>query len=114
VITIISSIETTTGMPSGGQYGMPGLARENPDESALFLEFLSLHVRRNRIMSVQRMLLWSEWVRFCLKQTKTFPCSIMENRFNDIMTGKLNVGVVNEDFFGPVYEGIQFIPAKRR
>ncbi len=65
-------------------------------------------------MSVQRMLLWSEWVRFCLKQTNAFPRSILEDQFNDILMGKLNIGVGNEDFFGPVYEGIQFIPEKNR
>ena len=108
MITIISSIETPAGIISGARYGIP--ETEDPDETALFLEFLSMHVRRNRIMSVQRMLLWSEWVRFCMKRAKTFPRSIQENQFNDIMTGKLNVSVVNEDFFGPVYYGIQFVP----
>lgn len=93
-------------------YGMPNSAAKGPNEISLFLEFLSQHVRRNRIKSVQRMLLWSEWVRFYLKQTNTFPCQIFENEFDDIITGKLNVAVVDENFFGPMYDGIQFVPGE--
>jgi hypothetical protein len=110
VTKIISSTEVTADIPSGARCGMPKTAGEEPGETALFLEFLSLHVRRNRIRSVQRMLLWSEWVRFCWTQIKTFPRTILENRFDDIMTGKLHINVVHVDFFGPVYEGTQFIP----
>ena len=113
VTEMISSTGVTAGIPPGGTYGMPESARGEPDETALFLEFLSRHVQRNRSAGVQRMLLWSEWVRFYLKQTNTFPRSLLEVQFNDIMTGKLNAVVVNEDFFGPVYYGIQFVPEKR-
>jgi hypothetical protein len=94
---------------SAGMYGLPQVARNELEEIALFNKFLTTHVRRNRIKSVQRALLWSEWVRFHLKQTNTFPGHIFENEFDDIMTGKLNVNVVTEDFFGPMYDGIQFI-----
>jgi hypothetical protein len=61
-------------------------------------------------------LLWSEWVRFCLKQAKKFPRRVQENRFDTIMTGKLHLividSVIDEHFFGPVYDGIQFVPGK--
>jgi len=94
---------------SAGTYGLPQVAGNELDEIAMFHKFLSMHVRRNRIKSVQRALLWSEWVRFHLKQTNTFPRYIFENEFDNIMTGKLNINVVTEDFFGHMYDGIQFI-----
>ncbi len=79
---------------------------------SLFIEFLSQHVQRNQIKSVQRMLLWSEWVRFYLKKTNTFPDQICEQEFDEIITRKLNINVVSENFFGQMYYGIQFVPGE--
>jgi len=65
--------EMSVGTPPLNGYGMPYRVAEEPDEITLFCEFLTQHVRRNPARNVQCRLLWSEWVRFCLKQTKKFP-----------------------------------------
>ena len=107
---MITSAEMSAEATAAGIYGIPDSAANVPGEVPLFLEFLSKHVRRNQIMNVQRMLLWSEWVRFHIEQTHSFPNSICEQEFDDIMTQKLHIRVIDENFFGTMYDGIQFIP----
>jgi hypothetical protein len=110
VIEIITATEMSARIQAAGMNGMPNLNAKEQGEIFLFSEFLLQHVRRNQIKSVQRMLLWSEWVRFHLKKTNTFPSQIGEKEFDDIMTGKLKINVVSKNFFGPIYDGIQYIP----
>ena len=90
--------------------GIPKSQAERSDEVDAFREFILGHVKRNSIRSVQCMLLWSEWVRFCRKKLQDNPRVILENRFRDLMTVKFGLRITAEDIRGPVYEGIKFIP----
>jgi hypothetical protein len=43
------------------------------DEFRNFHTFISSHVEPTNMCDTPCMLLWAEWVRFCLKETRTFP-----------------------------------------
>lgn len=89
-----------------GIYGNPSEIHE----LNVFEAFLADHVQPNRICDVQCMLLWSEWVRTCQRQTYGFPNLIREREFRNAITDKFGVEIANYGFRGAVYPGIRFVP----
>jgi hypothetical protein len=55
------------------------------------------------------MLLWAEWVRFCLKETRTFPRLILEKEFRDLVVNHLGFTVLEDKARGLVYPGVRFV-----
>ncbi|MDD1695929.1 MAG: hypothetical protein LUQ54_03435 [Methanoregula sp.] len=91
--------------------GMEVSSREL-DELRIFNTFMVLHVRPNNIRDVPCMFLWAEWVRFCLKDKHTFPEVILEQEFRDLVINKFGFDVAQDEVWGPVYPGMQFISQK--
>lgn len=79
------------------------------DEFTTFLEFLEHHVTEDPEWDVQRMLLWTEWVRFYLKRNKCFPETVREKKFDELITTEFEVQVGFDTFRGPLYIGIKFV-----
>jgi len=79
-------------------------------ELTIFETFLADHVQQNRICDVQCMLLWSEWVRTCQRQTSGFPTLIREKALRSVITDTFGVEIANHGYWGPVYPGIKFVP----
>lgn len=80
------------------------------DELAAFRSFLASHVKRNRIRDVPCMLLWAEWVRYFLKQMRSFPGFIREKEFMDMVVNISGFEVAADEERGKVFPGICFIP----
>jgi hypothetical protein len=55
------------------------------------------------------MLLWAEWVRFCLKETRAFPRLILEKEFRDLVVNQLGFTVLEDEARGQVYPGVRFV-----
>jgi hypothetical protein len=84
----------------------------NPDEReelGIFQRFISSHVKTNKIRDVPCMLLWAEWVRFSLKQTRKFPQFILETEFRDLIINRFRFDVMEDEYGGLIYPGIQFV-----
>lgn len=96
----------------GEKFKLTGIAGTPSDvhELKVFEAFLADHVQQNRICDVQCMLLWSEWVRTCQRQTSGFPNLIREKALRSVITDKFGVEIANHDYWGPVYPGIKFVP----
>jgi len=87
-----------------------GIDQEELQELRVFDEFLAYHVQPNGICDVQCMLLWNEWVRAFLRQTRAFPKLILEEEFRSVITDKFGVDVADAGFRGSIYNGIRFVP----
>jgi len=83
---------------------------EEYHELAIYDDFLANHVQANRIGDVQRMLLWSEWIRYFRYRSSGFPNLIREKEFRNVITGKFGVEIANYGLRGAVYNGIKFVP----
>jgi hypothetical protein len=79
------------------------------DEFTAFLEFLEYHVTEDPEWDVQRMLLWTEWVRFFLKKNRRFPETVREKKFDELITTEYEVSKGVDPFRGQVYIGIKFV-----
>jgi hypothetical protein len=79
------------------------------DEFTTFREFLDHHVMMDPEWDVQRMLLWTEWVRFYLKKNKRFPEAVREKKFDELITTEFEVAIAFDTFRGPLYVGIKFV-----
>ena len=79
------------------------------DELTTFHEFVEHHVTQDPEWDVQRMLLWTEWVRFYLKKNRSFPDAVNEKKFNELITKEFEVNVAIDNFRGPLYVGIKFV-----
>jgi hypothetical protein len=79
------------------------------DEFTTFHEFLENHVTPNPEWDVQRMLLWTEWVRFYLKKNRRFPEAVHEKKFHELITSEFEVSIAFDAYRGPLYVGIQFV-----
>jgi hypothetical protein len=79
-------------------------------ELKTFQEFLSQHVKPNAICDVQCMLLWAEWVRFYMKQTRKVPDLILEKEFRDLIINQFDLSVTEDGFRGFIYPGIKYVP----
>ena len=78
------------------------------DETAAFQEFISRHVVLDPERNVQRMLLWTERVRFYLRKSRHFPQSVLEKKFNELILSEFKVIIENDTALGPVYRGLKF------
>jgi len=96
----------------GEQFRVTGIEISDDEISELkiFDDFLARHVQPNRICGVQCMLLWNEWVRTYRRQTHDFPKLIREKEFRSVITDKYGTGITHENFRGPIYTGIRFVP----
>jgi hypothetical protein len=74
-----------------------------------FHAFMSSHVQPSNMCDTPCMLLWAEWVRFCLKETHAFPRLILEKEFRDLVVGQLGFTVMEDEARGQVYPGVRFI-----
>lgn len=85
---------------------------EELNELHTFDMFISSHVKPNNIRNTSCMLLWAEWVRFYLKEMRTFPHLILEKEFRDLVTSRFEFDVSEDETRGLVYPGIQFVSKK--
>jgi hypothetical protein len=74
-----------------------------------FHSFISSHVQPTNMFDTPCMLLWAEWVRFCLKETHAFPQLILEKEFRDLVVNQLGFNVLEDEARGQVYPGIRFV-----
>jgi len=87
----------------------------SPDELrelGIFTTFVSSRVKPNAGISVSCMALWAEWVRFFLKHMNTFPTLIYEEEFRNLIVSLFECGIADDENYGPVYPGIEFIPGQ--
>jgi hypothetical protein len=77
-----------------------------------FHTFISSHVQSTNMCDTPCMLLWAEWVRFCLKETRTFPRLILEKEFRDLTVNQLGFTVLEDEARGQVYPGVRFVGKK--
>ena len=74
-----------------------------------FHTFISSHVQPTNLCDTPCMLLWAEWVRFCLKETRSFPRLILEKEFRDLVVNQLGFTVMEDEARGQVYPGVRFV-----
>jgi hypothetical protein len=74
-----------------------------------FHTFISSHVQPTNMCDTPCMLLWAEWVRFCLKETRAFPHLILEKEFRDLVVNQLGFNVLEDETRGRVYPGVRFV-----
>jgi hypothetical protein len=79
------------------------------NEFQKFNSFISSHVQTNNMCDIPCMLLWAEWVRFCLKETRLFPRLILEKEFRDLVVNQLGFTVLEDEARGQVYPGVRFV-----
>jgi hypothetical protein len=78
------------------------------DELSTFEEFTRRHIQPDPDRSVQCMLLWTEWVRFYLKRSRSFPEKVLEKAFFTMVSDRFEAEIACDDCRGPVYLGIRF------
>jgi len=104
------------GVPQNGTGKYPHremqVSPEELNELRIFDTFISSHVKPNKICDIPCMLLWAEWVRFCLKDTHTFPKAILEKECRDLVIHSFGFDVAEDEVWGPVYPGIQYVSQK--
>ena len=74
-----------------------------------FQAFISSHVQPTNMCDTPCMLLWAEWVRFCLKETRAFPRLILEKEFRDLVINQLGFTILEDEARGQVYPGVRFV-----
>jgi hypothetical protein len=74
-----------------------------------FHAFISSHVQPTNMCDTPCMLLWAEWVRFCLKEMRAFPRLILEKEFRDLVVNQLGFTVLEDEARGQVYPGVRFV-----
>jgi len=74
-----------------------------------FHTFVSSHVQPTNMCDTPCMLLWAEWVRFCLKEMRTFPRLILEKEFRDLVVNQFGFTVLEDEARGNVYPGVRFV-----
>jgi hypothetical protein len=74
-----------------------------------FHRFISSHVQPTNMCDTPCMLLWAEWVRFCLKEARSFPRIILEKEFRDLVVNQLGFTVLEDEARGQVYPGVRFV-----
>ena len=72
---------------------------------------MARHVRKAPYGDVQCMLLWSEWVRFYMRERKKgeFPEQIRLKTFNEMVHRNFSPSLAYDDVRGPLYVGIRFV-----
>jgi hypothetical protein len=55
------------------------------------------------------MLLWTEWVRYYMRNSRNFPQQVMEKQFFEMIAETYRVPIAIEERRGPVYLGLRFV-----
>ncbi len=81
------------------------------EETTAAEKFLARHVTEDKTCDVQCMLLWTEWVRYHMREKKKreFPERIRLSEFNEMIHAKFSPGLAYDEFRGPLYVGIRFV-----
>jgi hypothetical protein len=79
------------------------------NEFLAFHTFISSHIQPSNMCDTPCMLLWAEWVRFCLKEMHTFPSLILEKEFGDLVVNHFGFSVADDEARGRVYPGVRFV-----
>jgi hypothetical protein len=85
------------------------VSRDELNEFRNFHVFISSHVQPTTMCDTPCMLLWAEWVRFCLKEARSFPHIILEKEFRDLVVNHLGFTVLDDEARGQVYPGVRFV-----
>jgi hypothetical protein len=85
---------------------------EELGELDAYLDFLSRHVATVEDYGVPCMLLWSEWVKFFVRQTQKFPGLIYENEFRYLVIHQFKLQPGKGPASGLMYQGLKFVPDK--
>jgi hypothetical protein len=91
--------------------GIP-VIEEELKELNTYLDFLSHHITTGKDHGVPCMLLWSEWTKFCTRQTQKFPGFIYEEEFRYLILKQFNLRFRDDTYSGAVYPGLQFVSDK--
>jgi hypothetical protein len=83
---------------------------EELSELDAYLDFLSRHVTTVEDYGVSCMLLWSEWVKFCVRQTQKFPGLIFEKEFRYLVIHQFKLQPGKGPSHGLIYPGLTFVP----
>jgi hypothetical protein len=87
---------------------------EELKELDTYLNFLSRHVITGEGCRVPCMLLWSEWAKFCMRQTQKFPAFIHENEFRYLILQQFNLSLRQDSSAGVIYSGLEFVSDKTK
>ena len=81
------------------------------EETEVAGRFLARHVTEDKSCDVQCMLLWTEWVRYHMREKKkrVFPEQVRLPEFNELVHAKFSPALAHDSFRGPVYVGIRFV-----
>jgi len=94
----------------GNEAPHPPVSEMIPDELDLLHNFIQRHLRPLANADVQCMLLWTEWVRFCVRKTRKFPRLILEQEFNYLVTGLFSTRIALDEHRGRIYPGLRYSP----
>jgi len=84
-------------------------------ELAAYLDFLSRHVSfAGTGVGVPCMLLWSEWTKFCKRQTQKYPGFIHEKEFRYLILRQCKLHSWDETSSRIIYPGLEFVSDKSR
>jgi hypothetical protein len=85
------------------------ISPEEYRELSVLDDFLTSHVRPNRIYTLQCMMLWNEWVRTFMHRTHSFPKRGLEKECREAIAGRFGIGIAMDSSRGPVYPGLRFV-----
>jgi hypothetical protein len=85
---------------------------EELGELDAFLDFLTRHVTTVEDYGVSCMLLWSEWVKFCIRRTQNYPGLIYEQEFRYLIVHQFKLQPGKGSSPGLMYPGLKFVPDK--
>ena len=81
------------------------------EEAEVVDRFFARHVRVDQSCDVQCMLLWTEWIRYHMREKKKreFPKKIRLTEFNELVHTKFGPALAHDSFRGPLYVGVRFV-----
>jgi hypothetical protein len=85
-------------------------SHEHANELRILEMFLERHVQLNGALSVQCMLLWSEWIRMFRRNVPGFPKMIHEEEFRMVIKDRFHADIAFDGSRGAIYSGIRFVP----
>ena len=91
------------------------MVEEELNELAAYLDFLSRHVTSAGTgVGVPCMLLWSEWTKFCKRQTQKYPGFIHEKEFRYLILQQCKLHSCDDTSSGIIYPGLEFVSDNTR
>jgi len=81
------------------------------DEDIIVKKFVARHVKKGKECNVQCMMLWTEWIRFYMRENKrrAFPETYQMREFTELIHDKFGPSLTYDNFRGPVFVGIKFV-----